>query len=209
MRYSLCDRCNQEIGNAGFKRHYTSCTGQGKRKPPNGRGRGGWNRGLTTDDSRVAAYGQSISKALTGRRGHLPSEAHRKILSEMAVKNGLGGVRQSKKIAYNGHLLGSTYEVELAKSLDQNQIAWTTCARFSYIDFNGKKRSYTPDLYLPQFDVYLDPKNDFLLHNVNPSLGFTDEQKIKWVMEQNGIQVLILSKEQLSWKAVEYLLSKL
>ena len=117
----------------------------------------------------------------------------------VAMKNGLGGVRQSKRIKYGDHTLGSTYEVRMAQSLDKNSIEWTTCPRFKYRDISGKERSYTPDFYLPAFNVYLDPKNDFLLNNVNPSLGFTDRDKIKWAMEQNDIHVIILSEQELSW----------
>ena len=60
-----------------------------------------------------------------------------------------------------------------------------------------KKHTYTPDLYLPDYNVYLDPKNDFLIENINPTLGYSDKDKINWVMEQNGVRVIILNKNQL------------
>jgi hypothetical protein len=69
--------------------------------------------------------------------------------------------------------------LKLAISLDENNIKWDTCSRFNYIDRFGKSRTYTPDFYLIDYDVYLDPKNDFLINNINPSLGFSDKEKIK------------------------------
>lgn len=61
---------------------------------------------------------------------------------------------------------------------------------------------HMPDIYLVDYDIYLDPKNDFLIENVNPSLGFSDKVKIKLVEEQNQITVLILDKNHLSWKNI-------
>jgi hypothetical protein len=124
-------------------------------------------------------------------------------LSKLAKERNLGGVRQSKWIKYKGKTLGSTYELILATSLDENNIRWDTCKRFNYIDPYGKSRTYTPDIYLIDYDVYLDPKNDFLIENINPSLGFSDKEKIKKVCEQNNINIIILNKNELSWDKVK------
>lgn len=43
----------------------------------------------------------------------------------------------------------------------------------------GIKHTYTPDFYLPEYNVYLDPKNDYLINNINPGLGFKDVDKIR------------------------------
>jgi len=119
-----------------------------------------------------------------------------------AKERNFGGVSQSKKIFYNGVWLGSSYEVILAKSLDEYGIKWVIPKKIKYIDHNKKEHSYTADFYLPVYDVYLDPKNDFLIKNINPTLGFRDADKIKWVSEQNNVKIIILSKEQLSWDIV-------
>ena len=63
---------------------------------------------------------------------------------------------------------------------------------------NGVEHRYYPDLYLPDYDVYLDPKNKYLIENINPRFGITDVEKINIVMEQTGIRVLILKKDELS-----------
>ena len=69
-----------------------------------------------------------------------------------------------------------------------------------------KERRYTPDFYLSEYDIYLDPKNDFLINNINPSLGFFDKEKIQWVSEQNDISVIILDKDQLNWDDIQKML---
>ena len=128
-------------------------------------------------------------------------------MSANAKERGLGGVRQSKKILYNGVHLGSTYELTVAKSLDENLIKWTVPNKIPYADPNGKLRTYRADFYLPEYDLYLDPKNDFLINNVNPALGFTDIEKIKCVMDQNNIKIFILDKNHLSWGSIKILLN--
>jgi hypothetical protein len=128
-------------------------------------------------------------------------------LSRLAIERNLGGVRQSKWIKYKGKTLGSSYELQVVHDLDLNGIKWDTCKRFNYIDPFGKIRSYTPDIYLEEYDVYLDPKNDFLLNNINPSLGFKDQEKIERVGSQNNIRIIILNKSELSWETIKIKIS--
>ena len=172
---------------------------KGKREAP-------WNKGLTKEDPRVKKYAAAISTTLAGRPSHPHSDETKAILSEHAKRRGLGGITQSRWVEYNGKRLGSSYELELAKNLDENGISWDTCTKIKYTDPNGKCRTYTPDIYLVDYDVYLDPKNDFLINNVNPAMGFMDSEKIKLVCEQNNIIVHILNKSQLNWEYVKTLL---
>lgn len=102
-----------------------------------------------------------------------------------------GGKRNSKTFRYKGVTLDSTYELALAKSLDYHGIAWIRPTFFKYFIGNKLKR-YHPDFYLPAYDVYLDPKNDYLIK--------IDKNKIKLVEEQNNIIVIVLDKEQLLWR---------
>jgi len=134
------------------------------------------------------------------KRHSLQSKAN---LSRIAKARGLGGVAQSKRIFYNGYWLGSSYELILAKDLDLNSVEWVVPKKLTYIDNNSKQRTYTADFFLPKYNVYLDPKNDFLLENNNPALGFSDIEKIKWVETQNNVTVFILNKTQLSWSNIK------
>jgi uncharacterized C2H2 Zn-finger protein len=88
--------------------------------------------------------------------------------------------------------LDSKYELTVVRTLNQNNIIWTRPKPFRWIDSENKSHLYYPDFYLPDYDVYLDPKNWIL--------ALKDAEKIKRVSEQNNIRVFILEKNQLSWK---------
>jgi hypothetical protein len=135
--------------------------------------------------------------------GRKHTEETKKKMSISAMKRGIGGVAKSKRITYNGYNLGSSYELEVAKSLDENQIKWIVPKRIDYVDPFGKTRTYTADFYLPDYDVYLDPKNDFLINNINPKLGFKDTEKIELVQKQNNIRIIILDKMNLDWNSIK------
>lgn len=55
-------------------------------------------------------------------------------------------------------------------------------------------------------DVYLDPKNDFLIENINPGTGIKDIDKIHLVESQNNIRCIILNKNQLTWDEIHKLI---
>ncbi len=101
----------------------------------------------------------------------------------------------SKRSQYKGITLDSSYELAVAKSLDENGIEWmrpSSALRY----FDGKQyRHYLPDFYLPKYDVYLDPKNDFLI----------EKHKIKIMLaeEQNNTKVVVLSKHELDWNTIQ------
>lgn len=86
--------------------------------------------------------------------------------------------------------LESSWEVTVAKELDKNKIRWK---RPSYINYtlNNKRKSYYPDFYLIDYNVYLDPKN--------PYQQKLDKSKLEAVLEEHNIKLLILNKDQLTW----------
>lgn len=150
----------------------------------------------------------SPCKGVTGKKGCVHTDEFKLNQRAVALARGLGGVTQSRWIRYNGKVLGSTYELRVAQSLDEHGVKWDTCTKFKYMDPHGKLRTYTPDIYLIDFDVYLDPKNDFLIQNVNPALGFKDVDKIKLVEEQNNIRVIVVDKHNLNWDCVKALIDQ-
>jgi hypothetical protein len=62
---------------------------------------------------------------------------------------------------------------------------------------------YYADFYLPDYDVYLDPKADYIIENINPRFGITDKEKIDIVMKQNNIRVFILREHELTWDKIK------
>lgn len=209
-----CPLCYKDFSKYGISNHIKVT--HFRMKHTNGMtGKQAWNKGLTKEtDDRVLKNSNSISKTtqkkiLNGtfvKTGFATDEywsnEKREKQSKIAIDREFGGVRPSKKIEYNGVMLGSSYEVTLAKDLDKHNIKWEVPKRLPYVDCNGKSRYYTPDFYLPEYDIFLEPKNDFLIENVNPNLGFKDTDKIRWCEEQNNIKVILLNKNELSWESV-------
>lgn len=60
-------------------------------------------------------------------------------------------------------LLESSWEVEIAKILDSNEINWVRPKPIKWIDKYNKIRYYYPDFYLTEYNMYLDPKNPFCM----------------------------------------------
>jgi hypothetical protein len=80
--------------------------------------------------------------------------------------------RRLKKntVVYKGILLDSTWELELAKRLDDLNIRWRRPDPLPWIDEIGLIHNYFPDFYLPDHDVYLDPKNPHAIRVQNKKL---------------------------------------
>jgi hypothetical protein len=80
--------------------------------------------------------------------------------------------------------MDSSWEVNLAKWLDNNSIEWKRDRKINFIwtDICGKKRRYYPDFYLPKYNIYLDPKNKFKLKK--------DEYKLSRVILENNIKLI-------------------
>lgn len=89
--------------------------------------------------------------------------------------------------------LDSTYEHIVAQDLDKHNIKWSRPSFLPYT-LNGKSRKYFPDFYLEDYDVYLDPKNSYLIK--------LDKDKIEAASNQNNKRVIILEKHELSVEAI-------
>lgn len=57
----------------------------------------------------------------------------------------------------------SSWEDALATRLDELDIEWTRPHEPIPYILNGKQHHYFPDFFLPDYDVYLDPKNSFVM----------------------------------------------
>ncbi len=59
-------------------------------------------------------------------------------------------------------MLDSSWEEKLAKRLDELDIKWIRpTTPIKWVDKNGFERNYFPDFYLPDYDIFLDPKNPY------------------------------------------------
>lgn len=98
--------------------------------------------------------------------------------------------RRLKKgvVEYNGVLMDSSWEVRLAKSLDEANIEWLRPSPIRY-ELDGVNRKYFPDFYLPEYDLYVDPKNQ---HAYNVQV-----RKIKVLLENIKNLVFLTSLEEI------------
>ena len=169
-----------------------------------------WNKGLTKEtDERVKKYGETLTVRYKGTEegkrifSHPHSLEYKQKMSEVAKQRHFGGWHTSRTFDYKGIKLDSQYELDVAKELDENQIKWERPSYFIWKDNTGNEHRYYPDFYLPEYNVYLDPKNDYLIHNESKRFGITDVEKIEKVQQQNGIRIIILDKDNLTWKRIK------
>jgi hypothetical protein len=91
--------------------------------------------------------------------------------------------------------LESSYELKVANELDNNNIKWV---RPDYLPY-GRNKKYFADFYLIEHNVYLDPKNDYLI--------VQDANKIASVVKENKVEIIVLNKKQLTWDCIKSLMS--
>jgi len=113
-------------------------------------------------------------------------ECKSQALSIKAVSNpNCGGETNYKKFLFNDIWFDSSWEVEIAKLLDIENIKWIHKRKevlLFWYDENNKKRRYYPDFYLPDYNVYLDPKNPYKIS--------LDQYKLDAVIENNNIELI-------------------
>jgi len=91
---------------------------------------------------------------------------------------------RTKKIVYespsNGFVtVDGSWELEVCKFFDKQSINWKrNKERFKYVDREGKVRSYCPDFYLPDSDIYIEVKG----HE-------TDLDRLKWSQFPKKIEI--------------------
>jgi len=96
-----------------------------------------------------------------------------------------GGSTNYKKIKYKDIWMDSSWEVEVAKLMDDKNIIWERSRKnhmFWWTDETGTKRRYYPDFYLPKYNLYLDPKNKYKIT--------LDEYKMNQVIKENNINLV-------------------
>jgi len=82
-------------------------------------------------------------------------------------------------------VLQSTYELLCSQILNEIGVLWV---RPTYLKYDNKK--YFPDFYLIEHDIYLDPKNSYRAN--------LDNEKIQKVILQNGVNLFVVLKENLT-----------
>jgi hypothetical protein len=121
--------------------------------------------------------------------GRKHTEETKKLISEKARQS---KHRRLKKgvVEYKGILLDSSWELALAKRLDELNVSWIRPEPIEWVDSKGLKRNYFPDFYLPEYEIYLDPKN--------PHAIKVQKKKIDALLEQHSNIIILDSLDKCS-----------
>ena len=154
------------------------------------KGNPSWNKGLTkSTDKRVEKNAIAVSNATKGKIGKRHSEeTKRKISLKMSINN-KGG--KSKWYEVAGQKVQGTWERNCALKFEEKNIVWEKLKinqhTFQY-EMNDKLRSYTPDFYLKEYDVYLEIKGHW---------WGEDRKKMDIILEKyKDKKIVIVEKEK-------------
>lgn len=133
---------------------------------------------------------EKIRKSATGRNH---TEETRKKLSDVAKARCLGGHTSKVRLHFQKKdgtvvYLQSSYEIRFAEILEELCIAWSRPSPLFWVDTEGSKHRYYADFKIK--DLYVDTKNDYLI--------LKDSIKIQSVIEQNSVNLIVLSDKQIN-----------
>jgi hypothetical protein len=103
---------------------------------------------------------------------------------------------------YHGEIkLDSGWEVKIIKSLEYNDIKWERGKGFKWIrPSDNTEHIYYPDFYLPDYDIYIEPKNPYRWET---DLNF-EQTKVRYVINHYNINIImILNKKHLNWEYIK------
>lgn len=173
-----------------------------------------WNKGLTKETCKsIANACQKISDgvkraiaagACCGRAKTLEAEILRRKRASIAALNRTTPSVCKKTEPYvcvDGSIvkLDSSYERTVAKLLDEHYVKWNRPKPLVWFDKKNIQHHYFPDFYLIDYDVYLDPKNDYCFK--------VQKEKIDYIMAHYS-NCFFLNKNQLTWEFINSILEQ-
>lgn len=193
---SICKHCNQEFEKNKIANHtkwcdknpkldeYTKALVEARKKRNKQPG--------TNQYIKAKQENREIESPLKGRpnltwKGRSHSEKTKQILREKALAS---PHRRLKKgtVLYKGILLDSSWELELAKRLDEINVKWVRPDPIPWVDNEGTTHNYFPDFYLEDYDLFLDPKN--------PAARKVQKKKLQHLLTQYNNIVILKTLEE-------------
>jgi len=194
--YKSCKHCNRDIVSSRHNDHETKCLAMQAKKAElalktsgHQKGNPAWNKGLTKEtDSRVLENSIALSNATKGRPGRLHSDETKRKLSQKASVNNKGG--RCKWFEVASQKVQGKWEQNVALKFEELHIKWvklkTNQYTFEYT-MDDKIRSYTPDFYLPDYDIYLEIKGRW---------WGRDKEKMNLVLEKyKDKKIIVIEKD--------------
>ena len=182
-----CEFCNEDYKPRGLKTHQLRC-----KKNPDRKELSESTRKKISENSRrqmTEFYKDDKNKDLWSDK---MLKAVRDNPDSYSKSNVSGRV---KMYEINDTQVKGTWELEVAKFLNENNIKWTNDIKGINYYWEGKNRLYFPDFYLPESDMYIEVK------------GYERERDIaKWKVVDNLI--IIRDKEIKEMKKKEYKLGQ-
>lgn len=119
--------------------------------------------------------------------GKTHTESSKQTMREKALAS---NHRRLKKgvIEYKGILLDSSWELALAKRLDELQIKWIRPNPIPWVDEQGITHNYFADFYLSDYNLFLDPKNPYAIKS--------QKKKLKMLLRQYTNIIILESIEE-------------
>lgn len=170
--YKPCCHCGNDIITSRLKVHESKCIemqlkrNKPKKKAGHPKGQPAWNKGLSKEtDDRVKKNSESVAKTLRQKVldgtfiPSIPGEKARQATSERQSLFNSGG--KSKWYIVANQKVQGTYEKQFAECLEAESIVWTKVKTHNHIfkyEKDGKLRSYAPDFFLPELNLYVEIK---------------------------------------------------
>jgi len=147
--------------------------------------------GVTNQYTKAKIEGTPIPKShMKGRVGHFLGKTHSDETKLKQKNKALASPHRRlrrKMIEYNGIMLDSTWELELAKRLDSLGISWIRPEPIKWIDDKNIEHNYFADFYLKDYNIYLDPKNPYSIKS--------QKEKLKCLLTQYKNIIIIETLE--------------
>ena len=158
-----------------------------------------WNKGLTKEtDERIKKasekFHERFEKGEIKIKGHPHSKETKEKLSKIRSKYldscqaGFQDVKwyKIKNINDDEYVVRGTWQLNVAKKLNELNILWIKNKRLSYL-LQDIKRNYNPDFYLPNINEYIQVKGYFSSKDKNKMNSIVQQYpkiKIRFILEQ-------------------------
>ena len=105
------------------------------------------------------------------KSGYYPIICSEKCRHEQRMKNANGN-----SYKYKGICMDSRWEVIYAEFLDKYNIKWVRPGPIEYTRTDNKTRRYYCDFFLPEYNLYVDPKNPLVITKQKEKLDILSKQ---------------------------------